>query len=29
MYPELSTETLTKIADSVRQFCRQAVAVHP
>ena len=28
MYPELSNETLTQIADSVRQFCRQAVAVH-
>jgi len=29
MYPELSSETLTKITGSVRQFCRQAVAVHP
>jgi len=29
MYPELSNETLMQIADSVRQFCRQAVAVHP
>ena len=28
MYPELSTETLMQIADSVRQFCRQAVVVH-
>lgn len=29
MYPELANETVTQIADSVRQFCRQAVAVHP
>jgi len=29
MYPELSNELLLQIADSVRQFCRQAVAVHP
>ena len=29
MYPELSHETVMQIADSVRQFCRQAVAVHP
>jgi dTDP-4-amino-4,6-dideoxygalactose transaminase len=28
MYAELSNETLTQIVDSVRQFCRQAVAVH-
>jgi dTDP-4-amino-4,6-dideoxygalactose transaminase len=28
MYPELATETVTQIAASVRQFCRQAVAVH-
>jgi dTDP-4-amino-4,6-dideoxygalactose transaminase len=29
MYPELMEDTVTQIADSVRQFCRQAVAVHP
>jgi dTDP-4-amino-4,6-dideoxygalactose transaminase len=29
MYPELTDETVQRIADSVRQFCRQAVAVHP
>jgi dTDP-4-amino-4,6-dideoxygalactose transaminase len=29
MYPELANETVMQIADSVRQFCRQAVAVHP
>lgn len=29
MYPELSSETVMEIAESVRQFCRQAVAVHP
>jgi dTDP-4-amino-4,6-dideoxygalactose transaminase len=29
MYPELSDETVMQIADSVRQFCRQAMAVHP
>ena len=29
MYPELADETVLQIADSVRQFCRQAVAVHP
>jgi dTDP-4-amino-4,6-dideoxygalactose transaminase len=29
MYPELSNDTVIQIADSVRQFCRQAVAVHP
>ncbi len=29
MYPELSNEIVMQIADSVRQFCRQAVAVHP
>lgn len=29
MYPELAAETVMQIADSVRQFCRQAVAVHP
>ena len=29
MYPELKDETVMQIADSVRQFCRQAVAVHP
>lgn len=28
MYPELSDETVMQIAGSVRQFCRQAVAVH-
>lgn len=28
MYPELSNETVIQIADSVRQFCRQTVAVH-
>ncbi len=28
MYPELADETVMQIADSVRQFCRQAVAVH-
>lgn len=27
MYPELADETVMQIADSVRQFCRQAVAV--
>ncbi|MEP6817916.1 MAG: DegT/DnrJ/EryC1/StrS family aminotransferase [bacterium] len=29
MYPELKDETVMQIAASVRQFCRQAVAVHP
>ncbi len=29
MYPELTDETVMQIADSVRQFCRQPVAVHP
>lgn len=29
MYPELATETVTQIAGAVRQFFRQAVAVHP
>jgi dTDP-4-amino-4,6-dideoxygalactose transaminase len=29
MYPELANETVRQIADSVLQFCRQAVAVHP
>jgi dTDP-4-amino-4,6-dideoxygalactose transaminase len=29
MYPELAPETVMQIADAVRQFCRQAVAVHP
>ena len=29
IYPELADETVMQIADSVRQFCRQAVAVHP
>ena len=28
MYPELTDDMLMQIADSVRQFCRQAVAVH-
>ncbi|MEP6570791.1 MAG: DegT/DnrJ/EryC1/StrS family aminotransferase [Acidobacteriota bacterium] len=28
MYPELTDETVLKIAESVRQFCRQSVAVH-
>ena len=28
MYPELADETVTRIADSVRQFCLQSVAVH-
>jgi dTDP-4-amino-4,6-dideoxygalactose transaminase len=28
MYPELTNDTLMQIADKVRQFCRQAVAVH-
>lgn len=28
MYPELKEETAIEIADSVREFCRQAVAVH-
>ncbi|MGH9929792.1 MAG: DegT/DnrJ/EryC1/StrS family aminotransferase [Pyrinomonadaceae bacterium] len=28
MYPELANETVMQIADSVRQFCRRAVAVH-
>jgi dTDP-4-amino-4,6-dideoxygalactose transaminase len=28
MYPELKEETAIEIADSVRQFCRQSVAVH-
>ena len=28
MYPELKEETVIEISDSVRQFCRQAVAVH-
>jgi dTDP-4-amino-4,6-dideoxygalactose transaminase len=28
MYPELATETVMQIADSVRQFCGHAVAVH-
>jgi dTDP-4-amino-4,6-dideoxygalactose transaminase len=29
MYPELSNETVRQIADSVRQFCCQPVALHP
>jgi dTDP-4-amino-4,6-dideoxygalactose transaminase len=29
IYPELANETVMQIAESVRQFCRQAVAVHP
>jgi dTDP-4-amino-4,6-dideoxygalactose transaminase len=29
MYPELTDETVMQIADSVRQFCRQTMAVHP
>jgi dTDP-4-amino-4,6-dideoxygalactose transaminase len=29
MYPELPDETVMQIADSVRQFCRQPMAVHP
>ena len=29
MYPELADETVMQITDSVRQFCRQAMAVHP
>jgi hypothetical protein len=28
MYPELATEAVVQIADSVRQFYRLAVAVH-
>jgi dTDP-4-amino-4,6-dideoxygalactose transaminase len=28
MYPELTSETVMQIADSVRQFCRQALEVH-
>ena len=28
MYPELASETVVKIADSVKQFCRQSVAAH-
>ena len=28
MYPELASETVIQIAASVRQFCRQSVAVH-
>ena len=28
MYPELADETVMQIADSVRQFCKHAVAVH-
>jgi dTDP-4-amino-4,6-dideoxygalactose transaminase len=28
MYPELKNEILMQIVDSVREFCRQAVAVH-
>jgi len=28
MYPELTSETIIQIADSVRQFCRQGVEVH-
>jgi|ERR1043166_9220189 dTDP-4-amino-4,6-dideoxygalactose transaminase len=28
MYPELSSDTVTEISDSVRQFCRQSVAAH-
>jgi hypothetical protein len=28
MYPELASESVMQIADSVRQFCRQAVEVH-
>ena len=28
MYPELKEETAIEIADSVRQFCRQGVALH-
>ena len=29
MYPELADDTVRQIADSVRQFCRQPMAVHP
>jgi dTDP-4-amino-4,6-dideoxygalactose transaminase len=29
IYPELSREAVTHVAHSVRQFCQQAVAVHP
>lgn len=29
MYPELTSETVMEIAESVRQFCRQSVAAHP
>jgi dTDP-4-amino-4,6-dideoxygalactose transaminase len=29
LYPELTNDMLLEITDSVRQFCRQAVAVHP
>jgi dTDP-4-amino-4,6-dideoxygalactose transaminase len=29
LYAELANETVMQIADSVRQFCRQVVAVHP
>jgi dTDP-4-amino-4,6-dideoxygalactose transaminase len=29
MYPELADETVMQIAESVRQFCRQPMAVHP
>jgi dTDP-4-amino-4,6-dideoxygalactose transaminase len=28
MYPELTDQTVTRIADSVRQFCRTTVAAH-
>lgn len=28
VYPELTSETVIEIADSVRQFCRQALEVH-
>jgi dTDP-4-amino-4,6-dideoxygalactose transaminase len=28
MYPELASETVMKIAGSVRQFCQQSIAVH-
>ena len=28
MYPELNEQTAVEIAEAVRQFCRQAVAVH-
>jgi dTDP-4-amino-4,6-dideoxygalactose transaminase len=29
MYPELSSDDLMRVTDSVRQFCRQSVAVSP